>query len=67
MDSKVIVIVITIIPKLYFRVMDMAAKEANIGLEVLRNQGPEIILAYADDIDTLRSSTVRYGSTVVGK
>ncbi|XP_060518457.1 uncharacterized protein LOC132697179 [Cylas formicarius] len=46
-------------PLLFNIVLDMAIKEANIGLEIFTNKGPEMILAYADDIDTVESSTIK--------
>ena len=46
-------------PLLFNIVLDMAIKNANIGLEIFTNQGPEMLLAYADDIDTVGGSTVK--------
>lgn len=37
----------------------MTIKETNIGLEIFSNDRPEMILAYADDIDTVGSSTIK--------
>ena len=37
----------------------MAIKETSIGLKIFTNKGPEMILAYADDIGTVGSSTIK--------
>lgn len=39
--------------------LDMTIKETNIDLEIFINKVPELILVYADDIDTVGSRMIK--------